>query len=130
MVNVSQKGCFNASSSSDCPQVPFPQEHWRKVWRTNPLERLNVAQRGAYSRAAIKRNTNMVGIFPNDGAIIRLVGSQLLEQQEELQLERRRLLSESKRPKFLIPKTLWSSPTVTRPRRWYQPSAEPHQLLF
>ena len=127
---MSQKICCNASSSSDCSQVPYPQEHWRKVWSTNPLERLNDAQRGALSSAAIKRRTNVVGIFPNDAAIIRLVGSQLLEQQEEWQLERRRLLSETKRPKFPIPRTLWSSPTVARPRRWYQPSAEPHQLLF
>ena len=55
----------------------FPQEHWRKVWSTNPLERLN---------KEIKRRTNVVGIFPNDAAIVRLVGSQLLEQQEEWQL--------------------------------------------
>jgi len=39
-----------------------PQEHWRKVWSTNPLERLN---------KVIKRRTNVVGIFPNDAAIVR-----------------------------------------------------------
>ena len=64
----------------------FPQEHWRKIWSTNPLERLN---------KEIKRRTNVVGIFPNDAAITRLVGSQLLEQQEEWQLERRRFFSEA-----------------------------------
>ena len=64
----------------------FPQEHWRKVWSTNPLERLN---------KEIKRRTNDVGIFPNDAAIVRLVGAQLLEQQEEWQLERRRFFSEA-----------------------------------
>jgi len=64
----------------------FPQEHWRKIWSTNPLERLN---------KEIKRRTNVVGIFPNDGAIVRLVGSQLQEQQEEWQLERRRFFSEA-----------------------------------
>ena len=64
----------------------FPQEHWRKIWSTNPLERLN---------KEIKRRTNVVGIFPNDPAIVRLVGSQLLEQQEEWQLERRRFFSEA-----------------------------------
>ncbi len=45
-----------------------PQEHWRKIWSTNPLERLT---------KAIKRRTNVVGIFANDAAITRLVGSQL-----------------------------------------------------
>jgi putative transposase len=64
----------------------FPQEHWRKIWSTNPLERLN---------KEVKRRTNVVGIFPNDAAIVRLVGSQLLEQQEEWQLERRRFFSEA-----------------------------------
>jgi len=64
----------------------FPQEHWRKVWITNPLERLN---------KEIKRRTNVVGIFLNDAAIVRLVGSQLLEQQEEWQPERPRFFSEA-----------------------------------
>ena len=62
----------------------FPQEHWRKVWSTNPLERLN---------KEIKRRTNAVGIFPNDAAIVRLVGAQLLEQDEHWQLEGRRMFS-------------------------------------
>jgi len=57
-----------------------PQKHWRKVWSTNPLEHLN---------KQIKRRTNVVKIFYNDAAIVRLVGAQLLEQQEEWQLERR-----------------------------------------
>jgi putative transposase len=72
----------------------FPQEHWRKVWSTNPLERLN---------KEIKRRTNVVGIFPNDAAITRLVGSQLLEQQEEWQLERRRFFSEATMAKIPEP---------------------------
>jgi putative transposase len=75
----------------------FPQEHWRKIWSTNPLERLN---------KEIKRRTNVVGIFPNDPAIIRLVGSQLLEQQEEWQLERRRFFSEATMAKIPQPEKL------------------------
>ena len=72
----------------------FPREHWRKIWSTNPLERLN---------KEIKRRTNVVGIFPNDDAITRLVGSQLLEQQEEWQLERRRFFSEATMAKIPYP---------------------------
>jgi putative transposase len=72
----------------------FPQEHWRKIWSTNPLERLN---------KEIKRRTNVVGIFPNDAAITRLVGSQLLEQQEEWQLERRCFFSEATMAKIPDP---------------------------
>jgi putative transposase len=64
----------------------FPQEHWRKLWSTKPLERLN---------KEIKRRANVVGIFANDAAIVRLVGSQLLERLEEWQLERRRFFSEA-----------------------------------
>jgi len=58
-----------------------PQENWRKIWSSNPLERLKVAPIGALGSAVIKRRTNVVGIFPNDTAMVRLVGSQLLEQQ-------------------------------------------------
>jgi putative transposase len=56
----------------------LPQEHWRNIWSINPLEGLN---------KEIKGRTNVVGIFPNDAAIVRLVDSQLLEQQEEWQLK-------------------------------------------
>ena len=72
----------------------FPQEHWRKICSTNPLERLN---------KEIKRRTNVVGIFPNDAAFIRLVCSKLLEQQEEWQLERRRFFSEASMAKIPEP---------------------------
>jgi putative transposase len=73
----------------------FPQEHWRKIWSTNPLVRLN---------KEIKRSTNVVGIIPNVAAITRLVGSQLLEQQEEWQLDRRRFFSEATMAKIPEPK--------------------------
>jgi putative transposase len=61
----------------------FPQEQCRKIWSTNPLERLNVAPRGALSGAAHQTAHERGRLFLNDAAITRLVGSQLLEQQEE-----------------------------------------------
>jgi transposase-like protein len=63
---------------------PFPKDHWRKIWSTNLLERVN---------EEIKRRTRVVGIFPNDAAITRLVGAVLLEQDEHWQLEGRRMFS-------------------------------------
>ena len=64
----------------------FPREHWRQIWSTNPLERLN---------KEVKRRSNVVGIFPNDASIIRLVGALLQEQHEEWHLDHRRYFSEA-----------------------------------
>ena len=58
----------------------FPRAHWPQIYSTNPLERLN---------AEIKRRTNVVGIFPNDASITRLVGAMMLEQNDEWSLNRR-----------------------------------------
>jgi putative transposase len=60
--------------------MSFPKPHRTQLASTNPLERLN---------AEIKRRTDVVGIFPNDAAIVRLVGALLLEQNDEWQLQRR-----------------------------------------
>jgi transposase-like protein len=69
----------------------FPVEHWRKVWSTNPLERLN---------KEIKRRSNVIGIFPNDASVIRLIGAVLLEQHEDWQIGDRRYFSEASMAKL------------------------------
>ena len=58
----------------------FPKAHRTQIHSTNPLERVN---------AEVKRRTDVVGIFPNEGAIVRLVSALLLEQNDEWQLQRR-----------------------------------------
>jgi putative transposase len=97
--------------------LDFPQEHWRKIWCTNPLERLNVAPRGALGSAGIKRRTNVLGIFPNVVGITRLVGSQLLEQQKEWQLERRRFFSEATMDKIPKPEQTMELVNVDQPEQ-------------
>ena len=64
--------------------MTFPKEHRAKLHSTNPIERLN---------DEIKRRTEVVGIFPNDEAILRLVGALLLEQNDEWAVQRARYMT-------------------------------------
>ncbi|WP_246716163.1 transposase, partial [Aurantimonas sp. DM33-3] len=64
--------------------MTFPREHRAKLHSTNPIERLN---------GEIKRRTDVVGIFPNDEAIQRLVGALLLEQNDEWAVQRARYMT-------------------------------------
>jgi transposase-like protein len=64
--------------------MSFPADHWPKIHSTNGLERLN---------GEIKRRTEVVGIFPNDAAIVRLVGAILLEQNDEWAVQRARYMT-------------------------------------
>jgi transposase-like protein len=69
----------------------FPSEHWRQIWSTNPLERLN---------KELKRRCRVVGIFPNEGSVIRLGGAVLLDVHDEWVSAERRYFSEASMAKL------------------------------
>ena len=73
-------GVMDKSEADVLSFLSFPKAHRTQIHSTNPLERLN---------AEVKRRTDVVGIFPNDASITRLVGALLLEQNDEWQLQRR-----------------------------------------
>lgn len=69
--------------------MAFPREHWAQIASTNPLERLN---------GEIKRRSDVVGIFPNEKAVVRLVGALMLEQNDEWAVSRRYMTLETIKP--------------------------------
>ena len=74
-------GAFMDASRDDVlAYMSFPREHWTQTASTNPLERVN---------REIKRRADVIGIFPNDAAIVRLVGALMLETNDEWAVARR-----------------------------------------
>ncbi|MBS3025364.1 transposase, partial [Acidiphilium multivorum] len=74
-------GAFIDDSETDVlAHMDFPAQHRTKIHSTNPLERLN---------KEVKRRADVVGIFPNEGSIIRLIGAVLLEANDEWQTQNR-----------------------------------------
>jgi putative transposase len=86
----------------------FPEQHWRKIWSTNPLERLN---------KEVKRRTDVVGIFPDDASLLRLSACVLIETHDEWQVSDRRYLSEASMAQLTPP-----APTALEPRRDENPN--------
>ena len=69
----------------------FPRAHWRQLWSTNPLERLN---------KELKRRCRVVGIFPNEASVIRLAGAVVADIHDEWAAAERRYFSEASMAKL------------------------------
>ncbi|MDA8386150.1 MAG: transposase [Actinomycetota bacterium] len=79
----------------------FPKEHWRQIWSTNSLERLN---------KELRRRCRVVGIFPNEASVMRLAGSVLIDAHDEWQASERRYFSLESMAKLAGP---GSTPVLT-----------------
>ena len=79
-------GMMDSSREDVLAYMAFPKEHWAQISSTNPLERVN---------KEIKRRADVIGIFPNDAAVIRLVGALMLEQNDEWAVSRRYMTLET-----------------------------------
>ena len=82
----------------------FPVAHWKKTWSTNPLERVN---------KEIKRRTDVVGVFPNPQALLRLAGAVLVEIHDEWAVTDRRYLSEGSMKLLTTPKEVAPTAELT-----------------
>jgi len=91
--------------------MTFPREHWPQIGSTNPIERVN---------REIKRRADVVGIFPNDAAAVRLVGALMLETNNEWAVSRRYMTLEPSASSAIIPSPdcpSWPPDKKTRPCR-------------
>lgn len=79
-------GMMDASREDVLAYMAFPKDHWAQIASTNPLERVN---------KEIKRRSDVIGIFPNDAAVVRLVGALMLEQNDEWAVSRRYMTLET-----------------------------------
>jgi transposase-like protein len=94
-------GAFIDESEGDVlAHMDFPAQHRSKIHSTNPLERLN---------KEVKRRADVVGIFPNEGSIVRLLGAVLLEANDEWQLQHRYMQTEPMAE--FMPPTIEAMPT-------------------
>lgn len=92
-------GMMDGSRDDVLAYMAFPKDHWAQIASTNPLERVN---------KEIKRRADVIGIFPNDAAVVRLVGALMLEQNDEWAVSRRYMTLEtlgsvSHRPMVSLP---------------------------